>query len=127
MQESFGKSKYEKTTEELAEAIKEKDKLDYPLGHGSEDDSKLKKTLRDIGNATLSMPFLKDSIKAQVEIALTKKRLEKIYEKNEDEAYKLNDEYNKLLAEAQESGDDTKLKEFAAKELGMNVDALISK
>lgn len=127
IENSIGKSKYEITANELKDIKKEKDRLDYPLGHSNDNESSIKKNLRDTGNFVFSMPFLKDSINLQTEIDLVKKRLEKIYQRDENEAYRLNDEYNQLITEAEVSGDYTKLKEFEIKELGMNIDEVVSK
>lgn len=109
---------YNNTEEKAKELEEKKDKLDFPLGHN---DKPGFLNFKEVSNAILSVPNIPASKIKEIQIALAKKKLEGIYDKDEKEAYKLNEKYDALVEEVKTSGDSTKLKEFAVNELGVDM------
>jgi len=127
MENPFKKSttrlpEFNKTEEKISDLEEKKDKLDFPLGQGDPNEGMGSTITRAIGNGFLSIPNFPASKIKEIQIKLAEMKLERIKNKDEKEAYKLNDKYDALLEEAKISGDSTKLKEFAVKELGMNME-----
>ncbi|MFZ2149711.1 MAG: hypothetical protein WAV15_00955 [Minisyncoccia bacterium] len=116
--ESTRRGKYESTEKKLQEDIKEEHKLSYPLGI-TQTDNILINVSEAIANGLASLPSLPKIKFLEWRIKSAEKKLNKIAEKDQAEAIKLNEKYKDLLMEAAKSGDETKVKAFEKDKLGM--------
>ncbi len=114
------RNKFENMSNNTRKKQKKVDELKHPFGERNEFGSEGAEDMREIGNAIFSIPSLLKIRWLEGRIRAGKNKLEKIYAQSQEEAIKLNQQYDSLIEEAAASGDDAKIKAFETKELGMD-------
>lgn len=113
------RSEYDETKKGIDEKNNEIEKLKTPYGH-LKTDGLFANMCHETLNTIASLPNTPERKMLEIKVKFAQKKLERIYASDEKEAFRLNDQYDKIIKKEIDSGDSTERDEFEKNILGMN-------